>query len=64
MMEDKNVSFFIPGVGRLKVIHPITQPHLTCGKSHSLTLSPDMAAGAGVGGGDASLGGKLQVMGT
>lgn len=59
-MMHKNVSFFLPGV----VIHPITQPHLTCGKSHSLTLSPDMAAGAGVGGGDANLGGKLQVMGT
>lgn len=54
---------FLPGMGRLKVIHAIIQSNLACGKSHSLTLSPNTAAGGGVGGGDGNLGGKLQVMG-
>ena len=61
----KNLSFFLPGAGRLKVIDPVIQSDLACGKRHSLTLSPNMAAGGGgVRGGDANLDGKLQVMGT
>lgn len=59
----QNLSFFLPGVGRLKVIHSVIQSDLTCDKSHSLTLSPNVAAGGGVGGGDTNLGGKLQVKG-